>query len=104
MSQDFDKMSKDELLAANEELMQRRAMALDEIETEQMALQDALDKKIVEERVVGDVSEMSQKERDTLMHVLQTAPPPGSTETDEAAEEMVIAEGDVAVVDLGGGE
>jgi ribosomal 50S subunit-recycling heat shock protein len=90
---DFADMTKDELLAANQELMEKRATAMAVIEGEQIALNEALSVKIAEERLIGDVADMSEAERAILADLLQKVPLP-----EPATEEEVLTEDDVATV------
>lgn len=81
---DYAKMSKDELLAANEELMKKRGEAQAEIEAEQIALNAALDQEIAKERIMSNIEDMPQAERDLMASVLASAPPPKSGDEEEA--------------------
>lgn len=101
---DYSGMSKDELLAANQALMQKRADFETANRDEQLALNEALSGAIAEERILAEIKDMPMAEREAMIQVLQTAPPPEPPE--EETEEEVITADDVATVEsvLGEGE
>ena len=68
---DYKSMTYDELVAANQDLMEKRATAMAEIENEQLAVNEAMDLRAMEQRVLGG---MTDSERELMAEAIASMP------------------------------